>query len=106
MSFENRPGSGALFKSRDREKNPKAPNLRGDALLQLENGELVPIEISAWVKASEKAGRWLSLSVKPKATRQRFDAPSSGRARFNQRVQEMGTDMDAAFGPDPADDEE
>jgi len=79
--FENKPGSGALFRPRQKSDNPKAPTLRGDALLQLEDSTLVEIEISAWSKESDKAGRWLSLSVKPKAARQQFN-----RDRFNQFV--------------------
>ena len=100
--FENRPGQGALFKNRDR-KNDRAPNLKGDALLQLETGELVEVEVAAWTKESEKAGRWLSLSVKPKTIRQRFDNANAGRQRFNQRVAEEGQDIDESFGAEPDD---
>ena len=90
MPFENRPGQGALFKNRDHEKNPKSPNLRGDALLQLEDGQLVAIEISAWTKESERAGKWLSISVKPKAVRQRL----SGERRSNAEDLAQGTPID------------
>jgi hypothetical protein len=101
MAFQNRPGQGALFKNRDHAKNPKSPNLKGDALLQLEDGSTVEIELAAWTKEGPTAGKWLSLSVKPKQIRQHFE---SGRDReeFDRRVQEIGTplegDLDAAFG--------
>jgi hypothetical protein len=78
MGFENRPGQGALFRNRHKGENDNAPNLKGTALLQLNDGQLVEIEISAWTKESEKAGKWLSLNVKPKVVRQR-----SGERRPN-----------------------
>lgn len=88
MPFEQRPGSGSLFKNRDHEKNPKAPNLKGTALLQLTDGSLVEIEISAWTKESERAGKWLSLSVKPKDAR-----PYRGERRPDAKDLAQGTPL-------------
>jgi hypothetical protein len=104
MGYEAKPGSGTLFRNKDR-KAANHPNLKGSALLQLEDGRLVELELAAWTKESERAGKFLSLSVKLKGARQ-----ASGYQRFNERVAEMGTpiddDMDRAFGPAPADDDE
>jgi hypothetical protein len=101
LPYEFRPGQGQLFKNRDR-KNEKHPNLKGTALLELADGTTVELDIAGWTKESPKAGKWLSLSIKLKGDqpiRQRFDNDGSGRQRFNRRVQEMGTDIDDAFGP-------
>jgi hypothetical protein len=97
MPFENKPNTGALFKNRDKGNNEKAPNLKGTALLQLADGSTVELDIAGWARESEKAGRWLSLSVKLKGDqliRQRFDNDGGGHERFNQRVQEIGEPID------------
>lgn len=60
MAFEQRDGSGALFKN-DKKGNDKAPDYRGDANV---NGELV--EIAAWLKESANGKKFMSLSFKPK----------------------------------------
>ena len=65
MPYEQRPNSGQLFKNRDR-KNDKAPNLKGAGLLELEDGSLVELDIGGWTRESEKAGKWISLSIKLK----------------------------------------
>lgn len=62
MAFEQKDGSGALFKN-DKKGNDRAPDYRGDANV---NGELV--EIAAWIKEG-KNGKFMSLSFKPKEAR-------------------------------------
>src|SRR5215470_12584962 len=95
MPYELKPGQGQLFKNRNRGDNDRAPNLKGTALLQLEDGSTVELDIAAWSRESDKAGKWLSLTVKPKAARQQFDSnTNAGHQRFNDRVQEMGTPID------------
>jgi hypothetical protein len=106
MAFENRPNSGVLFQNKNKGNNEKAPNLKGNALLELEDGSTVELDLAAWTKQSDKAGKWLSLSVKLKQEHHDRDSaqPQSGggRAHFNQRVAQMGTpvdsDLDAALG--------
>jgi hypothetical protein len=99
MAYERRPGQGTLFRNRDKGDNEKAPNLKGTALLELADGSLVDLEIAAWSRESEKAGKWLSLSIKLKGARY-ARKPSdqgqntNGRQQFNQRVQQMGMDID------------
>jgi hypothetical protein len=73
MPWENKPGNGALFRNRDKSDGDNRPTLKGTALLQLEDGQTVELDIAAWTRESDKAGRWLSLSVKPKVIRQQFD---------------------------------
>jgi hypothetical protein len=89
MPYEQRPGQGSLFKNRDKGNNERAPNLKGTGLLELADGSLIELDIAAWTKESQKAGKWLSLTIKLKQ-----DRPI--RQRFNQRVQEMGSDIDDA----------
>lgn len=91
MSFEQKPNSGSLFVNRGREKNPKAPNLKGSALLELESGELIELDIAAWVRESEKAGKWLSLSVKVK------QPSSDARSGAGHAAAEQVEDSDIPF---------
>jgi hypothetical protein len=65
MAFEKKPGTGALFRNRDRDDNDRAPNLKGYALVEI-NGEPYELDIGAWTRESERAGKWLSLRVKLK----------------------------------------
>ncbi len=59
MAFEQREGSGVLFKN-DRKTSPTAPEYKGTALV---NG--VEMDVAAWVKEG-KNGKFFSLSIKPK----------------------------------------
>ena len=98
-NFELRPGQGQLFKNRDRGNNDRAPTLKGSALLELADGSTVELDIAAWTKESEKAGKWLSLSVKLKAAQPVRStgasiAQNAGRQRFNERVAKVGTPLD------------
>lgn len=61
MAFEHKDGSGSLFKN-DKKGNDRAPDYKGDICV---NGEVM--EIAAWLKEG-KAGKFMSLSVKPKQT--------------------------------------
>jgi hypothetical protein len=61
--------------NRDKSNNSKAPDLKGDALVELD-GQLYAFDVAAWTKETERAGKFLSLSTKLKsdqdAIRQRF----------------------------------
>jgi hypothetical protein len=52
---------GNIFRVREK-KNEKGPDMRGD--VKDENG--IEWEVAGWTKESEKAGKYLSLSIKPK----------------------------------------
>lgn len=63
MAFEQREGSGSLFKS-DQKGNANAPGYRGDLLI---NGVL--FELAAWVKTTQKGDKFFSLSAKVKGAK-------------------------------------
>ncbi len=54
--------SGALFKNKDKDKaHPNWADYQGSV-----NVEGVEYWLSAWIKESEKVGKFMSLSLKPK----------------------------------------
>lgn len=57
MAFEQKPGTGFLFKNEDRQG--QQPNTRGT--LMTPDGKLW--EIAGWTKQSEKAGTFISLKA-------------------------------------------
>jgi hypothetical protein len=91
MPYEQRPGSGTLFRNREK-KNDKHPDLKGDALVEID-GQLYALELAAWTKQSELAGEFFSVSIRLKGQQQ--TRPGNGRQHFNQRVAEMGMPVDA-----------
>lgn len=62
MAYEHKEGQGALF-SNDKKGNDRAPDMRGDALI---NGVLC--EVAAWRKEGQR-GPFYSLQIKPKQDR-------------------------------------
>ena len=68
MAYEQKPGSGSLFRNKRKEEGDKRPNLTGKALLQV-GDQLVEVELSGWTRESERAGKWISLSVRAKHVR-------------------------------------
>ena len=56
MAFEQKEGSGALFKN-DKDGNESRPDYRGDCKV---GGKVY--RISAWIKEGKK-GKWMSLSL-------------------------------------------
>ena len=68
MAYEQRVGSTNLFRNRDKEKNPKAPDFKGTVEVQV--GELiVEIDLGLWQRHSEKAGDYLGMAAKAKGSR-------------------------------------
>ncbi len=59
-NYEQRDGSGVLFRNKKKMEGDKQPDYRGDANV---NGEL--LEIAAWTKTGN-GGDFYSLSFKPK----------------------------------------
>jgi hypothetical protein len=104
MAFEQRANSAQLFKNRDK-KSDSHPNLKGEGALDAtairqylaDNPETstIPLELAAWTKESEKAGKWLSLSVKLKGER-------VIRQHFDDRSQQQSGTRGAATGADIA----
>ena len=51
-----------LFRNRDKDNNSKAPDLKGHAVIEIE-GQVYALDLAAWGKQSEPAGKFLSLSI-------------------------------------------
>lgn len=71
MAFQQKVGSGSLFKNKKRSSD-KSPTLKGTALVQVGN-QTVTLELAGWDRHSDKAGDWISLSVKATAARPNDD---------------------------------
>ena len=63
MDFDN-SNRGVLFKN-DKQGNEKRPDYQGSLNV---NGQ--DFQLSAWIKASKKGDKYMSLSVQPKRERQ------------------------------------
>ena len=77
MAFEQRNGSGALFKN-DKKGNDKAPDYTGNALSP--SGEY--FELSAWIKEGNK-GKFMSVSLQPKFGSEQKPAPKQIASDFS-----------------------
>ena len=98
MVFEQRVNSGQLFRNRDK-KTDKHPDLKGEALIEID-GQHYPLEIAAWAKESDRAGKFFSLSIKLKGERQSTQPRSNGgRQQFNNHVNQHGTAFDDEGAP-------
>ena len=64
MAFEQKPGSGALFKN-DKKGNDNAPDYRGTA-----NIGGVTFQIAGWIKRSDGKPPFMSLSIKEKEAKE------------------------------------
>jgi hypothetical protein len=113
MPYELKPGQGQLFRNHEK-KEDRHPNVKGNAMLDASavrqylaehpDATTIPLELAAWTKESDRAGKWLSLSVKLKQDSDSTQSRSGGgREQFNKRVQEVGSDIDAACGDKPED---
>jgi hypothetical protein len=87
MAFEQRNGSGALFKN-DKKGNEKAPDYTGNALSP--TGEY--FELSAWIKEGQK-GKFMSIALKPKFGSEGQSRPAS---KSPASLDDMG-DLDIPF---------
>lgn len=77
MPYEQKPGQGSLFRNKKHVEGDKLPSMKGTALVQV-GTLLAEIEIAGWKRESEKAGKWLSLSVKCKSVRPQDDMGRAG----------------------------
>jgi hypothetical protein len=73
MSYEQRDGSGALFKNNEKETE-NHPDYKGSIKI---NGQ--EFWLSAWLKESAKGTKYMSLSAKPKLQSDRASPPTGGR---------------------------
>jgi hypothetical protein len=106
MAYRQKPGQTNLFSNRDKTSD-KHPDFKGECQVEIE-GRLYPLDIAMWRKQSDRAGEFFSVSIRLKSQQQ--TRPNAGRQHFNERVAQLGQpiddDMDRAFGPAPADDED
>jgi uncharacterized protein (DUF736 family) len=72
MSYENKPGSGKLFKREKR--GPNSPDW-GGPFFETIGGVLVEREISAWENSSKKGDKYFSVQVKDKFVPTRIGPP-------------------------------
>ena len=70
MGFEQREGSGSLFKN-DKKTAENQPNATGSALI---GG--VEYWVSGWTKTDKNGGKWQSLAFKRKDEAERKPAPA------------------------------
>ena len=80
--------AGASGQIRSDKTSDRHPDFKGEVSVNI-NGTLVPLDVAMWRKTSDRAGEFFSLNIKLKQSR------PSGRDNFNQRVQEVGIDIDA-----------
>lgn len=62
MAFEPRENTFVLFRNRHR-SNPKSPTMTGNANNVI-NGVKYELEIAGWTRESEKAGKFLSGTIR------------------------------------------
>jgi uncharacterized protein (DUF736 family) len=74
MAFEQRDGSGALFKN-ERKQSDRHPDYTGSAMI---NG--VDVGVSAWVKKSSSGKSFFSLAFNPKQEQQHVSNQQYGNA--------------------------
>jgi len=67
MAYEAKAGTGTLFHVGEK-KNDNQPDLKGNAVIEID-GKRYQLDIAAWTKESERAGEYLSLSIKLKDER-------------------------------------
>jgi hypothetical protein len=63
--MNERTDSGVLFVNKKRGDNTKAPNLKGTGRVTIDGREY-ELDLAGWTRQSEKAGKFLSLSIKVK----------------------------------------
>jgi hypothetical protein len=66
MAYNN-SNSGSLFRNNYRGDNPKRPNLRGNGRVTIDGVEY-ELDLAAWTREGEKAGKYLFLTIKPAAS--------------------------------------
>jgi hypothetical protein len=80
MAYDN-SNSGVLFINNKRNGNDRAPNLKGGGRITIDGREY-ELDLAAWTKRSERADKFLSLSINSRATK----SPRWGRQRPRARM--------------------
>lgn len=92
MAFEQRPGTGSIFRNDKKTPGSRAPEYRGSC-----NVAGAIYEISAWVRETKDGRKFFSLALEPKDAWRNRD---SGE----QRQAGDDADLDAAMPPRDSDD--
>lgn len=79
MAYEQREGSGALFKN-DRKSAANSPDYTGNALVGGKN-----MRVAAWIKEGKK-GKFLSLSITPDDGREERKAEAKKPEKFEDDI--------------------
>jgi hypothetical protein len=96
------PDSGTLGKNDQKQEGTKQPDYTGVLNITCDKcGESFTRKLAAWVREAKSGRKFFSLSFKPAQNNGQTGQQLAGRAQFNKRVQEMGTDIDEAL-PDTA----
>lgn len=61
MSYENKPGTGALFRQKDK-RSENAPDYKGP-FYETVDGQVIEREIAGWIKTSKAGKPYLSIKV-------------------------------------------
>ena len=88
--FQHREGAGSLWPNKDKGDNPKAPNSKGEIML---NG--VVFEIAGWTRTDKNGGKYISLSGKPKGERQ--ERPTAPRQEPQRQASSRDLDDEVPF---------
>jgi hypothetical protein len=84
-TFELCRNLGTLFRNREKGNNLKAPDLKGDGLIEI-GGHLYELDLAAWTKQTERAGKFLSLSIKVKKHRDAAQARANAYTNSGIRL--------------------
>ena len=84
MTYENKPGTGALFKN-DKKGNDKAPDYRGPIYERID-GDVVERQISAWLRKSKSGQSYMSLQVKDKFVPSQAQAAPAKDDDFDDKI--------------------
>jgi hypothetical protein len=100
MSYEQRPGATNLFSNRKKGDNEKAPDYKGDISLEID-GQLCQLEAAVWERESQKAGKYLGLSLKLKLKHDRDSTRpnTGGRDQASHAERPDDNDLDKAMAP-------
>jgi hypothetical protein len=72
MAYEVKPNTGSLFKNQYKKEGDNQPSMKGEIVLDKtflvnmmdqSKGSTITISVGAWLKESEKAGKFFSINV-------------------------------------------
>jgi hypothetical protein len=98
------PNTGIMSRNDKKREGTKDPDFSGSLDILCEHcGKSFTRKLGAWVMEARTGRKFFSLSFKPAQNNGQTGQQLAGRAQFNKRVQEMGTDIDEAPPDDDVD---